>query len=76
MVKPGDTFNIGEIRQESGIYRIKGCECTADDKACPSEKKCEISEEQLTIPLAKGNKFPPCKNCTGSKVVWEFVKKA
>jgi len=76
MVKPGDTFNIGEICQESGIYRIKGCECTTDDKECASEKKCDLSEEQLTIPLAKGNKFPPCKNCTGSDLKWEFVKKA
>ncbi len=66
MVKIGDTFRIGEICQESGIYRLKNCACK--DCACRSE-------EQLTIPLAKNEKFPPCRNCTGD-VVWEFIQKA
>ncbi|MFC1842233.1 hypothetical protein ACFLYU_01090 [Candidatus Dependentiae bacterium] len=69
MVKKGDTFNIGEICPESGIYRITDCSCMI-------EKKCEISEEQLTIPLVKGKRFPPCKGCADSSIKWEFVKKA
>ena len=65
MVKKGDTFKIGAICPESGIYRVKDC-----DKG-----KCGVSEEQYTIPLVKGKKFPPCKSCCG-EVEWEFVKKA
>ena len=67
MVKIGDTFRIGEICQESGIYRLKNCFC--DNCAC-------VSEEQITIPLSKSEKFPPCRNCKGADVVWEFVQKA
>ena len=69
MVKTGDTFKIGEICLESGIYRLKDC-------ACMIEGKCDISEEQYTIPLVKGEKFPPCRNCGGNSIKWEFVKKA
>jgi len=68
MVKPGDTFKIGEVCPESGIYRLKNCTCMA-------ENKCSISQLQYTIPLAKGNKFPPCKKCGGG-IVWEFIKEA
>lgn len=67
MVKAGDTFNIGEICPESGVYRIKKSSCQAAE--------CVISKEQLTIPLVKGKTFPPCKDCQGA-IVWEFVKKA
>ena len=69
MVKQGETFNIGEICQESGVYRLKDCACMID-------AKCNISEDQYTIPLVKGKKFPPCRNCSGSDLKWEFVKKA
>ena len=69
MVKQGDTFKIGEICPESGVYRIKNC-------ACMVGGKCDVSEEQYTIPLVKGKKFPPCRNCQGSSFVWEFVRKA
>ena len=68
MVKKGDTFNIGEICPESGVYKLK-CSCMV---GC----KCDISEEQYTIPLVKGKKFPPCRNCNDKKTKWEFVKKA
>jgi len=68
MVKKGDTFEIGEVCPESGVYRIVQCDCTA-------EKGCHISEDQYTIPLVKGKKFPPCKSCN-TKLKWEFVKKA
>ena len=67
MVKKGDTFKIGEICPESGVYRLKNCVCS--DCAC-------LSEEQRTIPLVKGKRFPPCKNCKGSDIVWEFVMQA
>ena len=69
MVKKGDVFNIGEICPESGIYRLKNCSCMIDGK-------CDISEAQYTIPLVKGKKFPPCRNCKGSALQWEFVEKA
>lgn len=63
MVKRGDTFHIGQVCPESGVYRIKNCsdDCT--------------SEEQREIPLAKGHTFPPCRSCT-CKVIWEFVRHA
>jgi len=67
MVKKGDTFNIGEVCPESGVYRLKNCE----KGTCFSR-----SEEQTTIPLSKGEKFPPCRNCKGTAVKWEFVQKA
>lgn len=60
-LKRGDTFHIGQVCPESGVYRLKGCTCP--------------SEEQREIPLAKGHTFPPCKRCTG-KVTWEFVRMA
>jgi len=66
MVKIGDTFRIGQVCQESGVYRLKNCMCA--DCACRSE-------EQRTIPLSKGEKFPPCKNCKAD-VVWELIQKA
>ena len=63
----GDTFKIGEVCPESGIYRLKDSDC-AEGKEC-------VSEEQREIPLVKGHRFPPCKSCKG-KVVWEYVRKA
>jgi len=69
MVKKGDTFKIGEICPESGIYKLT-------DYACMMKGKCDVSLEQYTIPLTKGKKFPPCRNCSGSSIKWEFVKKA
>lgn len=60
-LKRGDTFHIGEVCPESGVYRLKDCTC--------------ISEEQREIPLAKGHRFPPCRNCTG-EVTWEYVRRA
>ena len=68
MVKQGDTFNIGEVCPESGIYKLIS--------SCMVGEKCDISEKQYTIPLAKGEKFPPCRNCQGRDVKWEFVRKA
>ena len=66
MLKRGDTFNIGEVCQESGVYRLKeGCKQSIDSE----------SEDQREIPLTKGEKFPPCRNCKG-KVIWEFVRRA
>ncbi len=68
MVKIGDTFKIGEICQESGVYKLKNCSCMVGGK-------CDISKMQYTIPLVKGKTFPPCRNCS-SGIVWEFIKKA
>lgn len=53
--------HIGEICPESGIYRL-----TNHD---------DVSDQQAEIPLAKGNKFPPCRNCK-SEVEWVLVRKA
>lgn len=68
MIKPGDTFKVGEICPESGIYKLKNCSCL-DTGACT------VADSQYTIPLVKGKKFPPCKKC-GSGIVWELVQKA
>lgn len=68
MVTTKDTFNIGQICPESGVYRIKGCDQSSSSCATMSEKQREI-------PLVKGHRFPPCKNCKG-KVIWEFVRHA
>ncbi len=66
MLKRGDTFRIGQVCPESGVYRLKD-NC---------KKNCDYgSEEQREIPLTKGEKFPPCKNCKG-EVLWEFVRMA
>jgi len=67
MVKRGDTFKIGQVCEESGVYRLKNC---AQNANCSNK-----SEEQREIPLAKGEKFPPCRTCDGD-IVWEFVRKA
>lgn len=67
MLKRGDTFHIGEVCPESGVYRLKG-------KDCAEGGGCE-SEEQREIPLTKGERFPPCRNCKGP-VVWEYVRRA
>ena len=69
MVKTTDTFNIGQICPESGIYKLTHCACMLD-------ASCDISQKQYTIPLVKGKKFPPCRNCGSSKIKWEFVRKA
>lgn len=56
------TYKVGEICPESGIYRIKtSCHC--------------LSKQQYEIPLAKGNTFPPCRNCN-FEVIWELVRHA
>ncbi|GMU18948.1 MAG: hypothetical protein AMXMBFR12_01400 [Candidatus Babeliales bacterium] len=56
------TFNIGQVCPESGVYRIKtNCNC--------------LSVKQHEIPLVKGKKFPPCRNCD-FEVIWELVRKA
>ncbi len=57
----GDTYHIGELCPESGVYRLKDDQC--------------VSEQQREIPLAKGHKFPPCRSCD-KKVVWEYVRRA
>jgi len=67
MLKRGDTFHIGEVCPESGVYRLK-------DRDCKDNGGCK-TEDQREIPLAKGKTFPPCRNCKG-RVIWEFVRKA
>lgn len=60
MAKVGDYFKIGEICPISGVYRLRNCEC-------------DVSRQQEEIPLTKGKRFPPCKNCT-KKVLWELIE--
>lgn len=69
MIKKGDTFKIGEICPESGVYRLKNCSCMV-------RGKCDISKQQYTIPLVKGKTFPPCRNCQGCDLEWEFIREA
>lgn len=61
-------FKIGEICPESGVYRISPTACGLDNKGC-------VSENQKEIPLAKGHRFPPCRDCEG-EVTWHMVRKA
>ena len=67
MLKRGDTFHIGDVCPESGVYRLK-------DRDCKGNGGCS-SEDQREIPLVKGKTFPPCRTCKG-RVIWEFVRKA
>jgi hypothetical protein len=67
MLKRGDTFHIGQVCPESGVYRLK-------DRDCKNNSNC-VSEDQREIPLTKGEKFPPCRMCKG-RVIWEFVRRA
>lgn len=63
-IKRGDKFNVGEKCPASGVYRL----------SCKENIEC-CSEEQREIPLAKGHRFPPCKNCK-CPVRWEYVRRA
>ncbi|MBD3273044.1 YjzC family protein [Candidatus Dependentiae bacterium] len=67
MANIGDKFNIGEICPESGVYKLREHDC--------GKGHAQRSEEQREIPLTKGEKFPPCKNCQAG-VTWVLVKKA
>lgn len=51
----------GEICTISGLYRLVNHK--------------DVSKEQAEIPLSKGEKFPPCRNCT-EKIEWVLVKEA
>jgi hypothetical protein len=53
--------HIGEICPESGIYRLTHFEC--------------VSKKQAEIPMTKGHRFPPCRNCP-VEVEWVLVRKA
>jgi len=61
MTKVGDVFKIGQICPISGIYRLQNCALA--------------SKKQHKIPLTKGEKFPPCRNCK-EEISWEFVRSA
>lgn len=65
MTNIGDTFKIGEICPESGIYKLR--------EHGVGSGNAQRSEDQKEIPLAKGEKFPPCKDCK-EEVVWELIK--
>jgi len=54
-------YHSGEICPESGLYRLI------------SHKG--VSDKQAEIPLTKGERFPPCRNCT-EPVEWELVCEA
>lgn len=54
-------FSPGEICPESGIYRLV--------------HNINVSHEQSEIPLTKGERFPPCRNCS-EPVSWELVYSA
>ena len=54
-------FHPGDICPVSGMYRLTHAE--------------EVSREQAVIPLTKGERFPPCRNCT-SKIEWVLIEEA
>ena len=67
MAEIGDSFNIGEVCPESGLYHLK-------EHAC-GQGNAQRSGDQKKIPLTKGEKFPPCRNCEG-EIRWELIRKA
>ena len=67
MINRGDTFKVCEVCPESGVYRLKY-------RSCTGREGCH-SENQREIPLTKGKRFPPCRNCKG-EVVWKYVRRA
>lgn len=56
-------YRPGEICPTSGLYRLV------------HHHEQHVSDEQSLIPLTKGEKFPPCRNCTES-IEWELVSEA
>jgi hypothetical protein len=62
-------FKIGEICPESGLYKL-------EEHGCGSGN-AQKSKDQKIIPLTKGEKFPPCKNCSDQIrwILFEVAKK-
>ncbi|MFY3739826.1 MAG: hypothetical protein HMLIMOIP_000245 [Candidatus Nitrosomirales archaeon] len=59
------THKTGEKAPVSGIYRYDG---PADDKI-----SCTPTQEEMLIPLSRGETFPPVKSCD-SAAHWKLVK--
>jgi hypothetical protein len=56
-----NTYRPGDICPTSGVYRL-----TNNKDASP---------EQSEIPLTKGERFQPCRNCKET-IEWELVREA
>ena len=56
----GSKFRTGEKNPVSGVF------------AC---ERCEQSARQNTIPLSKGETFPPCSKCNAG-VTWRLTRYA
>ena len=54
-------FSPGEICPESGVYRLV--------------HNTSVSNEQSEVPLTKGERFPPCRNCS-EPIFWELAYSA
>ncbi len=65
MANIGDKFKIGEICTESGIYKL--------EEHSVGSGNAQRSEAQKEIPLSKGEKFPPCRDCK-EEVLWVLIK--
>jgi len=61
MKESKNTFHPGEICPTSGIYRLTNHK--------------DVSPNQAEIPLTKGERFPPCRNCKKT-VEWKLVREA
>ena len=61
MTTKKNTFHPGDICPASGIYRLT------------SHK--DVSPDQAEIPLTKGERFPPCRNCKET-IEWQLVREA
>jgi hypothetical protein len=55
------TYRPGEICPTSGLYKLL--------------HNNDVSHEQAVIPLTKGDKFPPCRNCTQT-IEWVLLEEA
>jgi hypothetical protein len=60
LIPIGSTYRTGEINPVSGVF------------ACTS---CEKAGRRNTIPLTKGEKFPPCSKCSAG-VTWRLQQYA
>ena len=65
MANIGDKFRIGEICPESGIYKL--------EEHGVGSGNAQIPENQKEIPLSKGEKFPPCRDCK-EEVFWILIR--
>lgn len=61
----GERLKTGDRAPESGVYRMVGH---------VDGSNCESTPEEMQIPLAKGETFPPDRHCK-TAAYWELIEK-